>query len=76
MYARKNKVLSKVKIRIVEPDNIQDKTPDEVIIEPKANSEPNVGSEPEASSSLGKASPSPDNIIPDPDMGMDLKPAS
>ncbi len=54
-------------MRIIKPDNTQDKMPD------KVKSKPKVNSELEASFSLGEASPSPDNITPDPDMGIDLE---
>ena len=76
MRAQKNKILSKNKTKIVEPDNTQDKMPDGVNPEPKANFEPEVGSELEVSSSLGEASPSLDNITPNQDMGIDLEPES
>ena len=72
MRARKNRVVSKGKTKIVELDNTQDKMPDEVNSEPKANSEPDVGFEPETSYSLSEASPNQDNITSDLDMGMDL----
>ena len=52
---------------MVESNNTQEKTPDEVISKPKANSEPEV------SSSLGEASPSPDIITFNLDMGIDLE---
>ena len=43
---------------------------------PKANFESKVGFKSEISSSLSKARPSPDNITPDPNMGIDLEPES
>ena len=68
--------MSKNKTKIVKPDNTQDKTPNRVNPGPKANFEPEVGSEPKVSSSLGEASLSSDNITLDPDIEIDLKPES
>lgn len=43
-------------------------------VTPKASPEPKVNPEFEVSPSLDKASPGPDEVSPDPDMGMDLSP--
>ena len=68
--------MNKAKTKIVEPNNTQDQSLDEVNPEPKANLEPEVGFELEVNSSLGETGPSPDNITPKSDMGIDLEPES
>lgn len=70
MCVGKNKVLSKDKTNIVEPDNIKNKTPNEV------NSELKAKSEPKASSGLSKASSRLDHMTFNPNMKMDLEPKS
>ena len=75
MNARKNKVLSKSKTKMVQPNNQQDKTYD------KANhnsdeASPELEASPglKTSSDLDEASPSPEEITLDSDIRMNLAP--
>ncbi len=63
MNARKNKVLSKGKTKMVEPNNERDKTYNEASLNPD-----------EASLGPDEASPGPNEATPGPDVGMDLEP--
>lgn len=65
--SEKNKLLSKGKTRIVEPDNTQEQTPDE------ANSEPKASVEPQTNSTLDETSLTLDNITSNPDMQIHLE---
>lgn len=76
MFTQKNKVLSKGKTNLVEYNNTKNKTSNGDNSELKCNIKPEVATDPEVSSNLGKATPSLDNIIFVPDMEMDLEPKS
>ncbi len=68
MRARKNKVLSKSKTRIVEPNDKANPDPD------KASPEPEACPSLEASPAPEEVSPSPEEVTPDPDIEIDLAP--
>ena len=75
MNARKNKVLSKGKTKMVKPNNQRHKTYDKANhnsdeASPKPEASPGL----EASSDLDEASPSPEEVTLDPDMRIDLAP--
>ncbi len=66
MRARKNKVLSKGKTRIVKPNNKANSDPE------KASSEPEGCPSLEASPAAEETSPSPEKVTLNPDIGIDL----
>ena len=74
MDARKNKLLSKGKTKMVE-SNDKHAYSEATFNQDEASPNPSETSpEPEASSSLDEASSGPDKVISNPDMGMDLAP--